>query len=94
MGLKDTEEPESTLVAHRLIERAHQSCCVFSVQLITDWLSIGGFFCDKPWEARINLPGTMSDSNWSVTLPLSLEDLCSLKTNHDIRAINETSGRI
>ena len=77
------------------IEKAAASKSVFSIQLIVDWLSIGPLF--KGWkreDMRVNTPGTMTDKNWSIVMPVSLEDMMAMDINEKIKGINRESGRI
>jgi len=46
------------------------------------------------YKYRINTPGTISEKNWSLTIPLSLEDLLKHKVNKEIRKMVGDSGRI
>ena len=43
---------------------------------------------------RINTPGIMADTNWSIAMPLSLEELLESPVNEEIKAINKEAGRI
>jgi 4-alpha-glucanotransferase len=77
------------------IEKAADSKSVFSIQLIIDWLSMGPLFDGwKREEMRVNTPGTMTDKNWSIVMPVSLEDMISMDINEKIKGINTGSGRI
>jgi 4-alpha-glucanotransferase len=66
---------------------------VFSIQLIVDLLSFAGVLKGDPYEHRINTPGTVSDKNWSLTSPLSLEEMLSHKSTGQIRALINSSER-
>jgi hypothetical protein len=77
------------------IRKANNTRSIFSIQLMQDWLSLGNYFgkWDK-MEMRVNTPGTISDRNWSITLPLSLEELLQAKVNGEIKKINEEANRV
>jgi 4-alpha-glucanotransferase len=45
-------------------------------------------------EFRINVPGTLSDANWSLVMPFSLDEMMDLAVNKAIKAINKKSDRI
>lgn len=66
---------------------------IFSIQLIVDLLSYAGVLRGDPYQYRINTPGTVSDKNWSLTSPLSLEEMLSHRSIKDIRSVIESSGR-
>jgi 4-alpha-glucanotransferase len=42
---------------------------------------------------RINTPGSVSGSNWSVLMPCSLEEMLELEINEKIKGIVEQTGR-
>lgn len=94
VGLQDQEEYSLKLLIERALRKANETACIFSVQLIQDWLSLGGFFHENPWEARINFPGTLSERNWTFVSPVSLEEMLRLEFNKEIKKINQESRRI
>jgi 4-alpha-glucanotransferase len=67
---------------------------IFSIQLIQDWMSLGNYF-DKwdKWDMRVNTPGTISGKNWSIIMPLSLEEMMKMDINKQIAGINRETGR-
>jgi 4-alpha-glucanotransferase len=71
-----------------------QSNAAFCVNTIIDWLYPAGIFKGDPYQYRINTPGTISPKNWSLTLPLSLEELLKHKATKEIRALIAYSKRI
>jgi 4-alpha-glucanotransferase len=89
--LKEKAELEKVVVA--ALEKAHESASIFSIQFIQDWLSLAGFYTDKPWSTRMNMPGTVKNENWSLVLPVSLEEMLVLGENKTIRQIVTNSGR-
>ncbi|MBP9191380.1 MAG: hypothetical protein KBF96_02405, partial [Ignavibacteria bacterium] len=42
---------------------------------------------------RINSPGTVSRDNWSMVIPVSMEELGKMKINKLIKELNFKSGR-
>lgn len=78
----------------RSLEKAATSSCIFSIQLIQDYLSIDPLYDCDPWENRINFPGTLSDKNWTLALPVPLEDLIELPINESIQKINKSADRV
>jgi 4-alpha-glucanotransferase len=43
---------------------------------------------------RVNVPGTISDKNWSIVMPLSLEEMLQAKVNDIIKNMNIEAGRV
>lgn len=76
-----------------LLRYTLQSNSIFCIHLILDWLYMGDVLKGDPAEFRFNVPGTISDSNWSLTLPVSLEDLIENRLSHDIKQLNNAFGR-
>jgi 4-alpha-glucanotransferase len=77
------------------IRKANNSRSIFSIQSMQDWLSLGSYF--EKWDCRdtrVNVPGTMTDKNWSIVMPLSLEELLQAKVNDIIKNINIEAGRV
>ncbi|MFA5038977.1 MAG: 4-alpha-glucanotransferase [Candidatus Omnitrophota bacterium] len=70
-----------------------RSSCIFSIQLIQDYLSTDPLYDVDPWDNRINFPGTLSDKNWTLALLVPLEDILSLPINTVLKAIHKDSGR-
>ena len=67
---------------------------VFCVNTIVDWLYQAGIFENDPYQYRTNTPGTVSPKNWSLRLPISLEQLFRHPVNKQIRKMIVDSGRI
>jgi 4-alpha-glucanotransferase len=70
------------------------SSAIFCINTLIDWLYLADVFSADPYQYRINTPGTISDKNWSLRIPIFLEDLLKLKINKDIRQMIAASGRI
>ena len=66
---------------------------VFCVNTLIDWLYLAGIFPGDPYPYRINTPGTVSGKNWSLTIPLSLEELSKHKVCAEIKKLITASGR-
>ena len=69
------------------------SRAIFSIELITDYLYMGGIFKGDPYQYRINVPGTIARTNWSLTIPLALEELLKHAVTDDIKGLVDASGR-
>ncbi len=70
------------------------SSAIFCINTIIDWLYLANIFKGDPYQYRINTPGTISDKNWSLTIPISLEKLLKHKVNKEIRTMIASSGRM
>lgn len=70
------------------------SQAIFSIQLIVDWLYPGGIFRGDSYQYRINKPGTISADNWSLVVPIALEDLLRHKVCRQIRMMIASSSRL
>lgn len=84
---KDGTTAELCLAA---LGKAAESSSIFTVQLIQDYLTLGGYF--EGWDKndmRVNTPGTVSDKNWSIRMPVSLEDMQCMEINGQIKRIND-----
>jgi len=66
---------------------------VFCINTIFDWLYIEGLLPGDTYQYRINTPGTINDKNWSLKVPLSLEELLTHKVTQEIRSMVVASGR-
>ena len=64
---------------------------VFSIELLIDYLYLSDIFKGDPHQNRINKPGTVSKTNWSLTIPIPLEELLEHKVCGKIKAL--ASGR-
>ena len=67
---------------------------IFSIELLMDYLYLADVFKGDPYQYRINVPGTIAKTNWSLALPLSLEELLKHKVAGKIEAMVEASDRI
>jgi 4-alpha-glucanotransferase len=70
------------------------SSAIFCINTLIDWLYLADIFKGDPYQYRINTPGTISDKNWSLTIPISLEELLRHKINKEIRSMIVSSSRI
>lgn len=88
--------PASTSFIKKCLERINESESIFSIQLIQEYLSLDEKLLKKmnKWNYRINSPGTFSNKNWVIRLPIGVEKLGDLKINTLIYEINKKSGRL
>lgn len=87
------EEKISPKLVEKALRSVNQTASVFSLQILQDWLSLAPFEGRDRWDYRINVPGTMSHKNWTLTAPYSLEMMQKLEINKTIRQIVIDSGR-
>lgn len=93
MGSKFGEKCSHDLIRLAL-ERINSAASIFSIQLLSDWISVDCLYeCDF-WGMRINFPGTVSDKNWSLVADLPLEDILTLPINNVIRKLIEKAERV
>jgi 4-alpha-glucanotransferase len=69
------------------------SRAVFCINSIRDYLGLADIFKGDPYQYRVNVPGTISPKNWSLRLPLSLEQMLEHPINQQIRKMVVDSGR-
>lgn len=63
-------------VAEYLLEKAAQSQSIFCIHPIQDFLGLSqAYYDEKPEKERINIPGSVTDFNWTYRLPQSIEAL-------------------
>jgi 4-alpha-glucanotransferase len=66
---------------------------IFCINLITDVLYLFDAIPGDPYDFRINTPGTVNDKNWSLTMPVSLDDLQDKKYTTAVNKMVESSAR-
>ncbi len=71
-----------------------ESRAIFCIHLIFDWLSLSGMLKGDPYQYRINTPGTISENNWSVVIPISLEGLIKHKVTKETKKMIASSARV
>jgi 4-alpha-glucanotransferase len=87
-----TEEAGSELLA-KITQFVLNSQAVFCINSIVDLLVLSDVFKGEPYQYRINTPGTISQKNWSLRLPINLEQLLRHPVNKQIRKMVIDSGR-
>lgn len=90
------EPPEAadSLLLDKITRFTLNSEAVFCVNSIVDLLALADIFSGDPYRYRINTPGTISQKNWSLRLPIGLEQLLEHPLNEQIRGMAADSGRI
>lgn len=90
-GMREKCDPD---IIEKALNITLSSRSVFSIELFIDYLYLAGMYKTDPYNFRVNVPGTISGTNWSLRMPLSLEDLLSHKVCGDIRSLIKDSGRL
>ena len=88
-----SEEDFSSSLMRKILEEVNKSASIFSVQLLQDWLAADPAFQYDPWNFRINFPGTMSEKNWTLVIPFSLEKIKKGTINRAIKVMHIRTGR-
>lgn len=76
------------------LERIQNSSSIFCILLLIEWLFLGNILKKNPSYYRFNFPGKISRKNWSLRMPISLEDLLKHPINKIIRKILQKTKRI
>jgi len=93
-GLKGKPTEKTTMAfVSRTLAKANESASIFSIQMLQDWLSLDETIEYDPLEFRINFPGSTDPKNWSLVMPLSLEQMLQWPLNPSVERINRDSGR-
>lgn len=74
-------------IVRQALKLSLETKSIFVINTLIDWLYLGEIFPGDPYQVRMNTPGTISEKNWSVVMPLSLEELLRHKINKEIRAL-------
>ena len=90
----ELSEPVSFII--KTLEKINSADSIFSIQLIMEYLYLEKDILNKysGWNQRINFPGTVDGNNWSMVIPVSLEELKDLKINETIINILKNSNRV
>lgn len=86
-------EAASAGLLTKMIQFVLNSGAIFCINSIRDYLSIADIFKGDPYQYRVNVPGTISPKNWSLRLPLGLEELLRHPLNQQIRKMIADSKR-
>jgi len=70
-----------------------ESRAIFCVNTLIDWLFLTDVFKGDPYKYRINTPGTVSNKNWSLVIPLSLDGLLEHEICSQMKEMIVSSGR-
>ena len=66
----------STEVAEYLLEKAAESNSIFCIHPVQDFLGLSeAYYAQNPQDERINVPGSVTEFNWTYRLPADVESL-------------------
>ncbi len=89
-AMREMSDPE---IAEAALNITLNSRSIFCIELLTDYLYMTDIFDGDPYQNRINKPGTVSKTNWSVVVPTSLERLLTHKIVGKIKVMVAAAGR-
>lgn len=76
------------------LEAINRSNSIFCILLLLEWLFLNKILKRKPSFYRFNFPGRVLKKNWTLRMPISLEDLIGHSINKRIKLIIKKSKRI
>lgn len=89
--MREKSDPE---IARSALKITLESSAIFCINTVIDLLCLADIFQGNPYQYRINTPGTVSDKNWSLTIPIPLDELLRHRVNKEIRKLVKSSGRV
>lgn len=94
LNTKFQDEANADLIGKSL-EMISYAKSIFCINLIMEYLYLDENILKnfKGINYRINTPGIVSDLNWSMVIPVSLEELKEHPINAIISGVNEKTGR-
>ncbi len=94
LGLKGAmRERSDPKIVNAIMKLNFAARSIFCIQSILDLLYLEDIFKGDPYQYRINTPGTISDKNWSLTIPISLEQLMKHKLSGRMMDLAASSKR-
>ena len=94
LGFKSAmREKSDREIIGRAINVTLTSRSIFCIELLTDYLYMADIFEGDPYKNRINKPGTVDKSNWSVVIPIPLEKLLEHEIGSKIMEMTSSAGR-
>lgn len=87
-------EKADTENIYAALKKAFQARSIFCINLILDWLNLDEKLRNVSHSYRINRPGTISENNWSLVIPICLDELLKHKLSFRIKEMLISSGRI
>ena len=94
LGLKGAmREKSGPEIVEAALNITLNSKSIFCIELLTDYLYMAQVFGGDPYDNRINKPGTVSEENWSLVAPISLEELLKHKIYGRIKSMVAAANR-
>jgi len=94
LGIEGDDRAFTPDFAQEMLKSANRAASIFSIQLLIDWLWVGNTLEGvDAWNFRINCPGSMCATNWSLVMPFSLEQLLQDPANPVLGTLNQKTGR-
>jgi 4-alpha-glucanotransferase len=90
---KEMRENSDTEIVAAILKNNLKSRAIFCIETLIDWLYLTDIFKGDTYQFRTNTPGTTNDKNWSLVIPIALEDALKHKVADDIRTMIDSSGR-
>lgn len=90
---KIPERAEKDLIKNNL-KLIHSSVSIFVILPVFEWLFLEDILKGNHSQYRINKPGTISKFNWSLRMPISLENLLNHPINNQIKEIIQKTKRV
>ncbi|MBM3254861.1 MAG: 4-alpha-glucanotransferase [Candidatus Omnitrophica bacterium] len=88
--MREKADPEIVKAALKI---TLDSRSIFCINTIIDWLYLTGLLKGDPYQYRTNTPGTIKPENWSLVLPLPLEELLQHGLLPAMKEMNLSSDR-
>jgi len=82
-----------SLILKQVLKFILESNAILCINLLIDWLYLADIFKGDTYQYRVNTPGTVDFRNWSMTIPISLEQLEEHEVTQEIREMVVSSGR-
>jgi len=89
------EMPVTAEFISKSIKKIFECNSIFSIQLMQEYLYLDKDFLKNfsTAEYRINSPGTVNDQNWTIRIPIPLEEILSLQINQVLKKLVKDSYR-
>jgi 4-alpha-glucanotransferase len=95
LGLKGPmKEKSGKEIIAAALNITQKSRSIFCIELLMDYLNMAGILPGDPYNCRVNRPGTVSRDNWSLVIPMPLEELLRHRVCKEIKEMAGASARI
>jgi 4-alpha-glucanotransferase len=94
LGLEGAmREKSDSRIVKEALKITSASNSIYCIELIFDLLYLSDLFKGDPYVYRVNSPGSVSPANWSLRIPIPLEELLKHEVNGSIRKIVSEGDR-